>query len=138
MTHTEASAAGTGSWRLMFILAPAKVTLLLGSGLGQQTVLVGRHPDQCNKPCLEGSQRKRQKRPHTTQGECLDFIGECGGFFFLSFFLTSFLIFFLFVKILKDLGKDLSHYENVILSNDTAVASQGSQVWGSQQIRLSD
>lgn len=110
MTHTEASAVGTGSWRLTFILAPAKVTLLLGSGLGQQTVLVGQHPDQCNKPCLERSQKKRQKRPHTTQGWCLDFTGGCGGFFFLlkkkkkeNLFP---IFFFFFVKMLKDLGKD--------------------------------
>lgn len=103
-------------------MAPAKVTFLLGSGLGQQTVLVGQHPDQCNKPCLEGSQKKRQKRPHTTQGWCLDFtgVGRRGALPFFFFFFASFL--------LKNLGKDLSHYENAILSHDTAVMSQGSEV----------
>lgn len=91
----EASAVGAGSWRLTFILAPAKVTLLLGSGLGQQAVLVGQHPDQCNKPFLEGSQKKRQKRPHTIQGWSMDFIGQCVGVFFLfSFFSLNYFPYF--------------------------------------------
>lgn len=126
-THSTVSAVATGSWRLPFTLAPAKVTLLLGSGLGQLTVLVGRYPDQCNKLCLEGSQKKRQKKDHTELRVGVWILREgVWGFSFLFFFLLfpPFLIFFLFVKTLKDLGKDLSHYENVILSHDTAVARQ--------------
>jgi len=110
----------------MFILASAKVTLLLGSGLGQQTVLVGQHPDRCNKPCLEGSQKKRQKKDHT-QLRVGGWSLQEGVWGFSSLFFKLLSLFFSFLrKYLQTWGKDLSHYENVTVSHDTAVVSQGS------------